>query len=44
MPADMLAHGMTFSEADQSPAFYTMAKQRLRQIQRPIRGQLAAVL
>jgi hypothetical protein len=42
--SDMLSRGMTFAEADGSPEFYTMTKQRLRQIQRPIWGQLAAVL
>jgi hypothetical protein len=42
--ADMLSRGMTFAEADQSPEFYTMAKQRLRQVQRPIWDQLATVL
>jgi hypothetical protein len=42
--AAMLARGMTFAEADRSPEFFTMTKQRLRQIQRPLWEQLSAVL
>ena len=42
--ADMLARGLTFAEADQSSAFFVIAKQRLRQVWRPIRDQLAPVL
>jgi hypothetical protein len=42
--SDMLKHGLTFTEADQSGAFFVIAKQRLRQIWRPIRDQLAPVL
>ena len=42
--AAMLARGMTFAEADRSPEFFTMTKQRLRQIQRPLWEQLGAVL
>ena len=41
---DMLARGLTFAEADQSPEFRLVAKQRLRAIKRPIWDQLAAVL
>jgi hypothetical protein len=40
----MLKQGLTFAEADQSRAFFVIAKQRLRQIWRPIRDQLAPVL
>jgi len=42
--SDMLARGMTFAEADKSPEFFVIAKQRLRQVWRPIRDQLAPVL
>ena len=42
--ADMLARKMTFAEADASPDFFIIAKQRLRQIKRPIFEQLAVVL
>jgi hypothetical protein len=42
--ADMLKQGLTFAEADQSSAFFVIAKQRLRQVWRPIRDQLALVL
>jgi hypothetical protein len=42
--ADMLTRGLTFAEADQSSAFFVIAKQRLRQVWRPIRDQLAPVL
>ena len=42
--AEMLARGLTFAEADRSPEFFTMTKQRLRQIQRPLWEQLATVL
>ncbi len=42
--SDMLARGMTFAEADASPEFFVIAKQRLRQVWRPIRDQLAPVL
>jgi hypothetical protein len=42
--ADMLRKGLTFAEADQSPDFFVIAKQRLRQVWRPIRDQLAPVL
>src|SRR5205823_2105807 len=42
--AEMLSKGMTFAEADKSPEFYTMTKQRLRQVQRPIWEQLQPVL
>ena len=41
---DMLARGLTYAEADQSPEFYTVAKQRLRQVKRPIFDQLARVM
>jgi hypothetical protein len=40
----MLTRGLTFAEADQSSAFFVIAKQRLRQVWRPIRDQLAPVL
>src|ERR1700739_1555908 len=42
--ADMLQRGLTFAEPDQSSAFFVIAKQRLRQVLRPIRDQLAPVL
>ena len=42
--ADMLARKMTFAEADASSDFFVIAKQRLRQIKRPIFDQLAVVL
>ena len=42
--ADMLRQGLTFAEADQSSALFVIAKQRLRQVWRPIRDQLAPVL
>ncbi len=42
--SEMLARGMTFAEADASPEFFVIAKQRLRQVWRPIRDQLAPVL
>lgn len=42
--ADMLARGLTYAEADQSPDFFTVAKQRLRQVKRPIFDQLAQVI
>jgi CobQ/CobB/MinD/ParA nucleotide binding domain len=42
--SDMLTRGMTFAEADKSPEFFVIAKQRLRQVWRPIRDQLAPVL
>ena len=42
--SDMLGRGMTFAEADQSLEFFVIAKQRLRQVWRPIREQLAPVL
>jgi hypothetical protein len=42
--ADMLQRGLTFAEADQSSEFFVIAKQRLRQVWRPIRDQLAPVL
>jgi CobQ/CobB/MinD/ParA nucleotide binding domain len=40
---DMLARQMTFGEADQSSEFRIVARQRLRQIWRPIRDQIALV-
>jgi hypothetical protein len=40
----MLQRGLTFAEADQSSAFFVIAKQRLRQVWRPIRDQLAPLL
>jgi hypothetical protein len=40
---DMLARQMTFSEADQSSEFRIVARQRLRQIWRPIREQIALI-
>ena len=42
--ADMLARKLTFAEADASRDFFIIAKQRLRQIKRPIFDQLAMVL
>ena len=42
--ADMLARGLTFAEADASPDFFVVAKQRLRQVKRPIFDQLALVV
>ena len=42
--ADMLTRGLTFEEADRSSAFFVIAKQRLRQVWRPIRDQLVPVL
>jgi CobQ/CobB/MinD/ParA nucleotide binding domain len=42
--SDMLTRGMTFAEADKSSEFYVIAKQRLRQIWRPIRDQIGPVL
>ena len=42
--SEMLARGLTFAEADASPEFFVIAKQRLRQVWRPIRDQLAPVL
>ena len=42
--AGMLQRGLTFAEADQSGEFFVIAKQRLRQVWRPIRDQLAPVL
>jgi len=40
---DMLARQMTFSEADQSLEFRIVARQRLRQVWRPIRNQIALI-
>ena len=40
----MLQRGLTFAEADLSGEFFVIAKQRLRQVWRPIRDQLAPVL
>ena len=40
---DMLARQMTFAEADQSPEFRIVARQRLRQVWRPIRDQIALI-
>jgi hypothetical protein len=40
----MLTRGLTFEEADRSSAFFVIAKQRLRQVWRPIRDQLVPVL
>ena len=40
---DMLARQMTFGEADQSSEFRIVARQRLRQVWRPIRDQIALV-
>jgi hypothetical protein len=41
--ADMLARNMTFAEADRSGELFAMAKQRLRQIKRPIFEQMAPI-
>jgi hypothetical protein len=40
---DMLARQMTFGEADQSAEFRIVARQRLRQVWRPIRSQIALI-
>lgn len=40
---DMLARQMTFAEADKSSDFRIVARQRLRQVWRPIRDQIAFV-
>ena len=40
---DVLARQMTFGEADQSSEFRIVARQRLRQVWRPIRDQIALV-
>jgi hypothetical protein len=40
---EMLARQMTFREADQSPELRVVARQRLRQIWRPIRDQIALI-
>ena len=42
--SEMLSRGMTFAEADKSTDFFVIAKQRLRQVWRPIRDQMAPVL
>lgn len=42
--ADMLGRRLTFAEAEQSPEFRVVAKQRLRQIRQPIWNQMAHVL
>ena len=42
--SDMLARSLTFAEADASPDFFLVAKQRLRQVKRPIFEQLAMVV
>ena len=42
--SDMLARSLTFAEADVSPDFFLVAKQRLRQVKRPIFEQLSLVL
>jgi len=39
----MLARQMTFGEADRSPEFRIVARQRLRQVWRPIRDQIALI-
>jgi hypothetical protein len=39
----MLARQLTFAEADQSPDFRIVARQRLRQVWRPIREQIALI-
>jgi hypothetical protein len=39
----MLARNMTFAEADRSGELFVMAKQRLRQIKRPIFEQMAPI-
>ena len=41
--AAMLGRQLTFAEADQSPDFRIVARQRLRQVWRPIRDQIARV-
>jgi hypothetical protein len=41
--ADMLKRQLTFAEADQSAEFRIVARQRLRQVWRPIKEQLAQV-
>lgn len=41
--AEMLKRQLTFAEADQSTEFRIVARQRLRQVWRPIRDQLAQV-
>jgi hypothetical protein len=41
--AEMLARNMTFAEADRSGDLFAMAKQRLRQIKRPIFEQMAPI-
>ena len=43
-PGGHAQRGLTFAEADQSSEFFVIAKQRLRQVWRPIRDQLAPVL
>jgi hypothetical protein len=40
---ELLVRQMTFAEADQSPEFRIVARQRLRQIWRPIRDQIALI-
>lgn len=42
--SEMLGRGLTFAEADTSSDFFVIAKQRLRQVWRPIRDQIAPVL
>ncbi len=42
--ADMLGRRLTFAEAEQSPEFRVVAKQRLRQIKQPIWNQMAHVI
>jgi hypothetical protein len=41
---ELLTRKMTFDEAQQSPDFRLMAKQRLKQIQREIFDQLAVAI
>ena len=41
--AEMMSRNMTFAEADCSGDFFVMAKQRLRQIKRPIFEQMAPI-
>ena len=41
--AEMLKRQLTFAEADQSSEFRIVARQRLRQVWRPIKEQLAQV-
>ena len=36
--------GLTFAEADKAESFYTMTRQRLRQVWRPITEQIGAVI